>query len=355
VRATQQFASVAPLLLQLERHAAEVLTAQLKAGAVALTEGRSAAARDAFTLAQKLDPANRLASVGLKRANTLDEVLKLLAAAGQAEKEGDVAAAMVGYRHALALDAETSRAGEGLARVQSRIAGDAFATAMAQGFAALTKADYAAARRAFESAGKVRPGVAEVTQALKQVEQDERTRTITAKLDSARQLEAQEKWAEALNEYRSVTQLDSTVTAASEGIARTTPRNELHQQLEVYLTQPERLFSAPVRSAAKESLKQAHAIAAPGPILSKQMTTLAEWLARAEVPVPIALQSDNLTQVTIRRVADLGVFEQRSLALAPGNYIVVGTRPGYRDVRREIIVVPGAPPAPLIIRCEEKI
>ena len=41
--------------------------------------------------------------------------------------------------------------------------------------------------------------------------------------------------------------------------------------------------------------------------------------------------------------------------LPPGNYTVVGTRPGYRDVRREINVVPGAALQPVVVRCEEKI
>ena len=150
-------------------------------------------------------------------------------------------------------------------------------------------------------------------------------------------------------------QLDGSVSSASEGIGRVRSRAELHQQLEVYLTQPERLFSAPVRAAAKESLDRAHAVANPGPLLTQQMTKLTDWLSRAEVPVPVALQSDNLTKVSVRRVAELGTFEQRSLELAPGSYIVVGTRPGYRDVRREITVTPGSAPAPVIIRCEEKI
>ena len=44
-----------------------------------------------------------------------------------------------------------------------------------------------------------------------------------------------------------------------------------------------------------------------------------------------------------------------TLELAPGSYTVVGTRPGYRDVRREINVVPGATLEPVVIRCEEKI
>ena len=355
VAATASFAAIEPILQKLERRAGEVLAEQLKAGASALAEGRSADARAAFALAQKVDSGNKTAAAGLKRAGTLDAVLKGLAEAERAEKDGDVAAAAIGFRDALNLDPQTTRASEGVARMQSRIAGNAFASAMAQGFNAITRADYAAARSAFESAGKIRPGAPEVAQALKQVEQDERTRTITAKLATARQFETQEKWAEALLEYQGVTQLDGTVTGASEGIARVRPRADLHQQLEVYLTQPERLFSAPVRSAAKDSLQRAHSIANPGPVLMQQMARLSEWVARAEEPVPVALQSDNLTQVSIRRVGELGTFEQRSLQLAPGSYIVVGTRTGYRDVRREITVAPGPAPAPLVIRCEEKI
>jgi eukaryotic-like serine/threonine-protein kinase len=123
----------------------------------------------------------------------------------------------------------------------------------------------------------------------------------------------------------------------------------------LYLTQPERLFSQPVRAAARETLARANAIANPGALLKKQIATLSDWVARADVPVMVALQSDNLTQVTIYRVGELGAFAQRSLELAPGSYTVVGTRPGYRDVRRQINVAPGASPEPIVIRCEDRI
>jgi hypothetical protein len=123
----------------------------------------------------------------------------------------------------------------------------------------------------------------------------------------------------------------------------------------MYLTQPERLFSQSVRAAARETLARAAAVPNPGPLLRKQMATLSEWAARADAPVAIALQSDNLTHVTIYRVGELGAFAQRSLELAPGSYTVVGTRPGYRDVRRQINVTPDAPPEPIVIRCEDRI
>lgn len=353
--AEQKFAGIPPLLDVVETRASAVLGEQLKAGAKALQEGRSADAKAAFELASKIEPNNQVAARGLKRAATLDQALALLATAERLEKEGDANAAAENFRKVLALDAEMTRASEGIARISSRQAADAFASSMARGYSALAAANYSQAREAFEAARRIRPDAPEIPQALRQIEQEQRTGVIGVKLQNAQQFEGQEKWADALKEYRAVLELDSTVAAANEGVARTSPRATLNEQLELYLTQPERLFSQPVRAAAKETVARAANISNPGPLLSRQLKTLGEWLARADVPVPVSLQSDNVTQVTIYRVGALGAFQQRSLELVPGSYTLVGTRPGYRDVRREISVMPGAAPDPIVIRCEDKI
>jgi tetratricopeptide (TPR) repeat protein len=332
-----------------------VLSAQLKAGAAALQEGRSADAKTAFVLAAKIEPGNKVAEHGLKRANTLDEVLNLVAGAERMEKEANPVGAVEQFRKALALDTEAPRAADGIARIEAKFASDAFASTMARGYSALAKADYTGARSAFEAARRVRPNAPEIPTALKQIEQEQRTGVISQKLGVAREAEEQERWADALKEYRAVAELDSTVAAAQEGIARTTPRSALNEQLELYLTQPERLFSQPVRAAARDTLARAASIPNPGSMLQKQMASLKDWIARADVPVSVALQSDNITQVTIYRVGQLGTFAERSLDLVPGSYTVVGTRPGYRDVRREINVRPGAAPEPVVIRCEDRI
>jgi hypothetical protein len=355
VTALEHFTAIEPLLTTLEKRAGAVLTAQLKAGATALQEGRSADAKNAFVLAAKIEPGNKVAEHGLKRANTLDEVLNLVAGAERMEKESNPVGAVEQFRKALALDAEAPRATDGIARIEAKFASDAFASTMARGYSALAKADYTGARSAFEAARRVRPNAPEIPQALRQIEQEQRTGVISAKLGVAQESEGQERWADALKEYRAVVELDSTVAAAQEGIARVSPRAVLNEQLELYLTQPERLFSQPVRAAARDTVARAASIANPGPVLQKQVVTLKDWIARADVPVPVALQSDNVTQVTIYRVGPLGTFAERSLELVPGSYTVVGTRPGYRDVRREINVRPGPAPEPVVIRCEDRI
>jgi tetratricopeptide (TPR) repeat protein len=161
---------------------ASVLAAQLKAGATALQEGRSADAKTAFNLATKIEPGNKVAEHGLKRANTLDEVLNLVAGAERMEKESNPVGAVEQFRKALALDAEAPRAADGIARIEAKFASDAFASTMARGYAALAKADYTGARSAFEAARRVRPNAPEIPTALKQIEQEQRTGTISETL-----------------------------------------------------------------------------------------------------------------------------------------------------------------------------
>jgi tetratricopeptide (TPR) repeat protein len=353
--AIEHFQALAPMLSELERRANEVLREQLANGADALATGRSEAAQAAFELALKIDPKNAVASRGLQRAGTLDRALALLASAQRAEQDGNLEAALADFSKALELDRDLTQASEGVARVSARKAGDAFAGAMARGFAELGAGQFAAARRAFEEAGRIRPNAPEVADALKQIEQSERTRTIAQRLADAQQAEARERWDDALQSYKDILSLDPTVADAKAGVARVQPRAELNAELELYLTQPERLFSSPVRAAARQTLQRAGQVPNPGPVLTQQLEKLREWLARADVPVRVALQSDNLTHVTIFRVGALGAFEERSLELEPGEYTIVGTRPGYRDVRRQIMVIPGQPMPPVVIRCEDRI
>ena len=77
--------------------------------------------------------------------------------------------------------------------------------------------------------------------------------------------------------------------------------------------------------------------------------------AAAQAPVRLRLESDGLTDVVIYRVGQYGAFSTRDVELLPGRYTVVGTRNGYRDVRREVVLPPGAPAAAVVVRCEEPI
>ncbi len=340
---------------QLEKQVPVVLRERLSQGGAALEAGRSAEATAGYSAALRIDARNAAAQAGLQRARVLDDVLKELSAATRAEQEGDVAAAQAAYRRALALDPATRAARDGLARLQARATGDAFATALSGALAALARKDYVAARAAYERAGRIRPGAPEVADGLRQIEQAGRTRDLGATLARGREAEHEERWADALAAYREALKVDPALRDGQQGAERAEPRAMLDAQLQTYLDRPERLFSQEGRAAARNVLGQAQAVPSPGPRLAAQAQRLVRLLHESETPVRIALASDNLTDVQIYRVGRLGSFERRDLELLPGRYTVVGTRNGYRDVRKEVTLLPGAPPPQLVIRCEEPI
>ena len=338
-----------------ERNAASQLAAAMAAARTAFDAGDAATARRQFERALAIDPGNVAARRGVERSGTLDEVRKLLAEAALLENRGQTAAAEAAYRKALALDRDTQSAREALARIQAQDAAGAYSAAMSQGLERLARRDFEAARAAFERAGRLRPGAPEVADGLAQVERGLAGRTITTHLVAAQEAERAERWSVALAEYRKALDVDRNLLAAREGVERAEPRAMLDAELVSVTDRPERLFASEARGAARASLQRARAVPTPGPVLTRQVETVERLLAAAETPLRVALASDNVTEVTIYRVGRLGSFDRKDVELLPGRYTVVGQRAGFRDVRREITLVPGREAPTVVIRCEEPI
>jgi hypothetical protein len=85
------------------------------------------------------------------------------------------------------------------------------------------------------------------------------------------------------------------------------------------------------------------------------MAALEQALAAARTPVAVVIESDGLTEVAVSRVGRLGTLARRTLTLRPGAYTAVGSRPGYRDVRRQFTLSPGGAAVVVVVRCEEAI
>ncbi len=111
----------------------------------------------------------------------------------------------------------------------------------------------------------------------------------------------------------------------------------------------------PIWQRANQVLMYAQSIEQPGPILAGQISQLAELLEIAATPVPVRFESDNLTNVVVYKVGNLGTFVQRTLRLRPGTYVAVGSRDGYRDIRQDFRVAPGGQTPPVVLRCEDPI
>lgn len=338
-----------------ERDAPAALAGAMKRGNEALAAAQTAPARAAFELALAIKPDHAPATAGLARAGKLDEALALVDAASRDEQAGRLETAESGFRQALALDAATPGARAGIDRLAARASADAYSAAMSRGFRQSAAGQVEAARAAFGEALSLRPGSTEAKEALAALDQGQKATAIETLEARARAAEAAERWDDALAAWHEAANLEPTLESAREGLARATPRAELQRAVDALLAKPERLWDPAGRAEARNLLARAAATGNPRERLGASARELDRLAQAAASPVRLRLESDGQTDVVIYRVGQYGTFSTREVELLPGRYTVVGTRVGYRDVRREVVLPPGVAPAAVVVRCEDPI
>jgi tetratricopeptide (TPR) repeat protein len=353
--AQQRLAQASRLLEAVERAAPAALTAQLAAGERALSAGQQELAAQAFDLAARIDPRDPRAALGQSRARRLWGVLALLADAENAQAAREYSRAAQDYTQVLTLDPKNAQARLGLARSSAALGDDSYAKAAGEGFAALGAGRLEEARAAFTRARDLRPNGVEALEGLRRVNAVTGERGFAAIRAHGAGLEAQERWDEALQLYASALRQDRSLVFAQEGKARATAHMQLEDALQALIDRPERLTSPQVRNEAVALLQSAQEQPSPGPDLRAQIARLSALLPEFEKPVPLSLTSDSLTQVAIPSVGVFGSFARRDIELKPGHYTVIGTRDGYRDVRRDITVSPGQQTQTVNVSCSERI
>ncbi len=336
-------------------HAPEVLAQALRAGEAGLAAGDQTRAIAAFETALAVAPDHREAAQGLSRARNLDKLQALLHEASLAEANGQKERALAVYRQAAALDPAARAAAEAVTRLEAAAARDAFQAQMARGYAAQAQGELGAAREAFAAALRLRPGEAQATAALAQVESDRQLQRLAALQSEATGFEQQERWADAAGRYEAALALDPNLADARRALDHARARAALAEQLQGEIGNAE-YFNDDTRLArARAVLDRARAVTAPGPVLSQQTAELERLVELAVIPVDVTFESDNLTEVTLFKVGRLGTFANRNMALRPGLYTAVGSRSGFRDVRRSFRVVAGETGTRVVVRCEEPI
>lgn len=353
--AYDQYAAGNALLGDLVARSERLVGDTLTAATASIEAGDSAKAIERYELVLKVEPENTAAKSGLDRARRLDEVLALVEKASEVEQYGDPSDALVLYQQAAELDPAWSDATNGVRRMNRALTGERFRTAMSDGYAALQGGRYEAARAAFERADRIRGGTTDVRDALDQLALARRSSSVSELRERAAALEQAEDFTGALAVYREARALDPNLGFAREGETRNAERVELLQTINGYVSDPDRLVSDSVYDAASTALERAQNVANPGRALTTAAARLQAQLVTSRIIVNVTLTSDSLTDVLVYRVGRLGRFGERALELRPGRYTAVGSRDGFRDVRREFRVGPDGVDGAVDVRCTERL
>ena len=325
----------------------------LAAGEAALAHRDRAAAEAALRRALAVRPDDSRASAGLARSEKLPAVVALLRESERATLRGDHDAAYEFLKQVQQEDPATTGLADRFASVAEARASQRRKTLLSSGFLALRNHDYAKALAAFDAVLKDHPND---EGALAGRQQAERASTLAA-IDRLRetalaQVEA-EDWSAALASYDQALDIDASLQFARAGKARVRELHDLVAAMERIIDDAGSLSSKREFDAASEVLRRAERETDAGVKFAERLERFRQVVERSAVPVPLVLVSDNATEVSIHKVGILGSFERRELALRPGRYVIVGSRDGCRDVRKEIVLT--ADMQPVDIRCAERI
>jgi eukaryotic-like serine/threonine-protein kinase len=344
-------------LERVEELAASVQTTLSAEAGKALDQGQLELARQNFELLRQIDPTNNTAAEGLERVSALMAVLPVLADAESALLGGDALRAVTLYEQVLRADDRNRTATQGLQQATLALGNDRYGQAIGQALAELRSGDFSAADATLARAADLRPGAPEIAAVRAQLTAGRERRALDGERDAILALERAERWSEALTRYEQILARDPGLVFARTGRERVGPRARAEQRLNALIGEPARLSAPEVRQEAQRLLSETAAWVESGmaPVLTRQREALQGELLRYAVRIRAVIQSDGLTEVRIQRVGELGAFERKELQLQPGRYVAIGTRAGFRDVRREFALVPGESPPIIDVRCTEAI
>ena len=342
-------------LLALEASIPAALAAQIEAASNAIEASDLEEATNAIMRGELIEPGNPELAALAARAARLPELIAAMDAAITAETAGDLATAQTRLTEATTIDPQHQRAGAELARVKAAYISQQFNDAMSDGYAALDNSRYDSARSAFRRADSLQPGSAEAASALQEVAAAQTASRLASLQRDGDRYEASEQWQLAVDAYEKAAEIDTNIAFAREGLRRSESRARLDKQFRTAMAEPERLSDVAVAETMEKLLGQAKRIQPRGKVLTDQINTLERLLRLANTSIAVTLQSDLETEVILYKVARMGRFDKREMTLRPGTYTAVGTRNGYRDVRKEFTISHDSPPGVIVIACTESI
>ena len=288
-----------------------------------------------------------------QRIAQLPQIITLIRDAKNHELGGRPEQALAIYDQILTIDP----AFQGLAPLRQAAyqtqADNRVADALSRGFAALDRADFDAARRAFNQALKIEPGNDIALGGLAQVAKDNDLAIIKRQRQTAEAALATEDWAAAEAAYQAVLDLDANIQFARAGRNVAQSHAKSWDLLNKIKGAPDRLSNERLFLEASDIVKRATTLSHAGPKLSQVTQEVADLLELYRDPVDVVLISDNATDIIVSNVGRLGTFDRKSLKLRPGEYTIRGSQNGCRDIYLTIKVLPGI--EPLDLSCPERL
>ena len=351
--ALKKYESATNSLRTLINEGKKIVATQTEIATNAMNARNVEEARQALEIVELVQPGRRQTDVRLKRLAALPDVRRLHREARRAEIQHDYDLSLELLLQVRNLDPLTDDIDLSIKEIRAKIEQERVRELMSSGFTALQNQDYDEAESEFSRLLQDYPGDETALAGLEETRQRRTSDKIAVLRSRAETAEQSDLPVEAMSFYKEVLQIDQSLQFAREGVARLKKVRNARVEADRIIQDPHILSSDREIQAAQQARTelQQHRQYSQGS--AKRADKLEKLIEYSKQRFPVVLISDNFTEVIVATVRRLGKFKRHELSLRPGRYLVLGSRDGYRDVRKHIVVEPSFPP--VVIQCEEPI
>jgi len=291
----------------------------------------------------------------LDRALKLDQVLERTQK-GQIEFDiGNYELAIQSFEDALSIDSNWEPAKNGLNRSKKSFEEEIFQESISKGYQYLNEENFEEAEGLFNQSLLIRPNSQEAKQALDELNL-KRIASLTKSLKYKGLIaEVNEEWKQAKGFYEDILVIDPNIEEVKESLSRVESRILLASEMKSIITRSDSYNDNKVLGQAQAILDTARSIERIGPKLQESIQKLDALIQVALIPIDVIFESDELTEVTIFKVDQMGTFLQRIVSLRPGIYTARGSRRGFKDETIRFRVAPNQQNQRIRIVCNKKI
>jgi tetratricopeptide (TPR) repeat protein len=356
VQSVDEFELAGAILGDLEARSIQQIASLLEAAQESLEKYDLTPARDAFQAVLKIDSANSEATKGLTMVAALEGIAQEIKAIRALEAEGKLEEALAGLDRLAADHPNNPFIKNQRSSLEKRILQRDFNKLIERSVSAEAAGDLAAAIADIEEALKLKADSAQQGRLEKLQEKYKATRLETLLVDGYQALK-DGRYEAARNLYKEAVALDPNAKEARTGLERASSLYLANIRYSQNVASAERYIEEGRYPLAAKLFNQAMTSrpAKLAPAQLKKEEKIRKTLEAQSKEVPVTVESDGRTYVSIIGVLPPDRFKETDLKLFPDVYKIRGTRKGYKDVEKEFQVDATKGSQTVTIECTEKI
>ncbi|MDQ6969448.1 MAG: hypothetical protein Q9M16_02940 [Mariprofundus sp.] len=338
----------------LEQHAV-LFSAEFRMAKEALQADHYKQAKLHIDKALQLKPGDPATLQLAQQIDALPKIIALLNKAAVARTENNLDKEYAAISAAFKLAPQRLELQQRQVELAKRIKENKFTPLIARGLEHVANRQLRAARSDYQQAKALDPKRSELRVLQQSIHKLALNQDLNSAIARGKTAIRQDNWRKARSIYAAASQRHPDDQNIRDGLLLSNKLVSLHETLDVYLKQPERLSAKNIASSAQQTLLETRVFSANSPSLTQKANSLKKLIAAVNINIPVTVTSDNQTYIVVKGIGKVGLTLARTIQLKAGFYSFEGIRKGYKSKLLNVRIPIGSKSFAIEVICDERI